>query len=579
MEFAYPTKPFPITPSDTALFERPATSIIVGTAGSVHLLTPDGTEITATLPAGVYPLSAVRVYSSGTTATGLYGLARGGYQAQRWRTVDLTQIPDWSTYGFTPADILSVERNEAGEWRAGYHLRQQLPASWRTFVKVFVDPIHGSDANNGTAMDLAKRSLSAALAVTNANDDYLVLVADGSRFQYGMGNGPWCNDDEISPGYAGRSVVIMPIGVWASDGEGEARWCSSMEISTSQFSASGQILVLDIATDTSAPDPNNSAGIASGMVFDFGDSDEFGCPRRYIGVGTLALMEDTPYSYWYDDANRRISVNTVKSASDPTLDIRVFIAKEPNGYLERDGREIYVVNGDFEGGRPFFIQTSMGALKLRMYGCRFSLSGADRQGFFLNGTATGTAEIGLYNCEAYGNAFDGFSYYGNANFAEVECRSYANGVPGSSTNANLVNGFTTHFPCKGIRVACEAFANSGPNFADSAYQGACNVLNLGCRAYDSRGNPSVNYYNVDFTVNSSTTATQNPRMWLLDPKWETVEGTASRSRIALRIDADNVGADPSKRPRLYVNDELPNRMGYNGGATVTDVIRIAPPLS
>jgi hypothetical protein len=65
-------------------------------------------------------------------------------------------------------------------------------------------------------------------------------------------------------------------------------------------------------------------------------------------------------------------------------------------------------------------------------------------------------------------------------------------------------------------------------------------------------------------------------MWLIDPKWESPDGIASRSRIQLRMDNDQVSGP--NRPRLYVNDVLPARMGYNGGAAETDVVRMAPTL-
>ena len=69
------TKGFAITPHDTNLLTQPTRYLAVGVAGTVKVdFAEEGTGITLTLPSGVHPIRVKKVYSTGTTATGLVGL-------------------------------------------------------------------------------------------------------------------------------------------------------------------------------------------------------------------------------------------------------------------------------------------------------------------------------------------------------------------------------------------------------------------------------------------------------------------------------------------------------------------------
>jgi hypothetical protein len=70
---------FAITASDTVSDPNgPFRGIIITVAGAVKITTPDGSDVV--LPSGllavstVYPIHVMRVWSTGTTATGIYGL-------------------------------------------------------------------------------------------------------------------------------------------------------------------------------------------------------------------------------------------------------------------------------------------------------------------------------------------------------------------------------------------------------------------------------------------------------------------------------------------------------------------------
>lgn len=68
---------FPVTKSDTTVFARPTKAIYVGVGGDVAVLLADDTEavVFSSVPTGAFlPIRAVKVLSTGTTATLILGL-------------------------------------------------------------------------------------------------------------------------------------------------------------------------------------------------------------------------------------------------------------------------------------------------------------------------------------------------------------------------------------------------------------------------------------------------------------------------------------------------------------------------
>ncbi len=64
---------WPITPSDSTDLPVIVRGILVAVAGDIRVTRRDGTVVTLTVPSGFAPFSAVRVWATGTTATGLTG--------------------------------------------------------------------------------------------------------------------------------------------------------------------------------------------------------------------------------------------------------------------------------------------------------------------------------------------------------------------------------------------------------------------------------------------------------------------------------------------------------------------------
>ena len=61
-----------VTPTDTAAttFES-CRGLWIGVGGTITFINPDGTSVATTVPNGLFPVSAIRVAATGTTATSI----------------------------------------------------------------------------------------------------------------------------------------------------------------------------------------------------------------------------------------------------------------------------------------------------------------------------------------------------------------------------------------------------------------------------------------------------------------------------------------------------------------------------
>lgn len=72
--YRYANSAFAITPSDTANLPAATTAgIYVGSAGTITLTLLSGATVQITAVAGLLPVVAVKVFSTGTAASGLVG--------------------------------------------------------------------------------------------------------------------------------------------------------------------------------------------------------------------------------------------------------------------------------------------------------------------------------------------------------------------------------------------------------------------------------------------------------------------------------------------------------------------------
>jgi hypothetical protein len=67
--------PFSITPNDNADLAQITRAVILANGGTLKITRLDNSTDTLTLPAGSFPMKVRRVWATGTTATGISGLA------------------------------------------------------------------------------------------------------------------------------------------------------------------------------------------------------------------------------------------------------------------------------------------------------------------------------------------------------------------------------------------------------------------------------------------------------------------------------------------------------------------------
>lgn len=61
----------PVTPNDSADLDFITRALMVANAGTLKVTQMNGVAVTITVPAGILPIRVARVWSTGTTATGI----------------------------------------------------------------------------------------------------------------------------------------------------------------------------------------------------------------------------------------------------------------------------------------------------------------------------------------------------------------------------------------------------------------------------------------------------------------------------------------------------------------------------
>jgi hypothetical protein len=465
---------------------------------------------------------------------------------------------------------------------------------WQT---IYCDPLRGSDnsSNSGASPDPTAiatnagpiRSLYRALtmSLSTGMTKRRILVPDNAKFWTGkLGSlqigRAWSAGS--NKGIPGSSTIIMPYSVWENGGIGDATWTSSTEWMVDPAYPWTQVDISDVpdtssivwlarlisgTTDQPVPNFNAAIGSESGFVFDFNSLDSEGTPQRYIKLASKAAVFSTPYSYYGESTGQKVWIN------NPTPDcagVQVYAASLPNGYTDYKDKEIAVVNCIFEGGQIGFqakdtASSGRGGLILRMFNCQYLYTAGGQQGFSVesNPESGKSVEIRSFGCLSAANGNDGFSYYADVKFLEVDCVSHSNGkiTNVSSGVKGYVNGFTSHEKAVGIRVNCEAFANYGANIADARTSYYCSVLSLGCYSYDSNNLDSRGHGCTDYAVVGQSSGTGIAKGWWIDGKFYNRDFRASKSKRNIYVEGPNA--------TLYYNNALPNRVSQSGTVTLS----------
>jgi hypothetical protein len=187
------------------------------------------------------------------------------------------------------------------------------PANWDTF---YVDPISGNDTHAGTSMATAFKNLYKAIAdATVGTQPAVVVVPDYAEFGFGNGLYPISKSDAQRPI---KSIIILTESAYANNGESDAYWSSSTELSIGWTVDMTDPEIVHGAVNTYTPaisgaDLGAWTAEESGAVFDESaqQTDEFGFGSRYKALA----FNVTPANYY------EYSIQT--TASPRTITVRV----------------------------------------------------------------------------------------------------------------------------------------------------------------------------------------------------------------------------------------------------------------
>lgn len=329
----------------------------------------------------------------------------------------------------------------------------------------YVDPVNGSDSNNGLSLVTALKSVYAAINKGNVG---LVLIASGT-----------VKRTELPATIPNRDLSIK-----ALPGADVTFSCHD-DLTWSLVSGMSKTY----QTTRSATD----------WVWDSKKADENGDNEKLVLRSSIAEVESNPGSYFINGST--VYVHTFDSRNlIGDKDIRVYLGTIS---LEHIGdKTLYFENIKFEGGRWRVYNSSTGLDPLVLAkGCSWKyMAGNQPGGFELIG-----GDAYLQNCVAAKNMADGFNYHignGRTNrVIEVDCVGRDNG--NRTTPINSDNGSTMHDGGQIIRINGAYYRNEGPNVAD--VNNGTQSWNLGCIGLESRS-----------TVNSADFRARDNMMMRLD---------------------------------------------------------------
>lgn len=206
-------------------------------------------------------------------------------------------------------------------------------------------------------------------------------------------------------------------------------------------------------------------------------------------VTTIVLLPGTYTVGTHFAAGQEVTsaINLI-SACNPTIETGQHNLTGVGGVIIDSGEGAPIIFKDnlycegvmFRGGNNTVIVRLADTTKHAVfYRCMFCNS------YTLNGLAMEGGLAYVVDCEAYGNAYDGFNYHEDSvggetgEAIEIKCRAYNNGQKDLSASAGQSsNGTTAHDDYKIIRVSGEYYACHGGIVADKD----CTSANYGCKA-------------------------------------------------------------------------------------------------
>jgi hypothetical protein len=482
--------------------------------GTITVTNPSGTTFSASV--GAVPDGIVWAMASTYGTTRFYGIESSTIGAVAEQVVstsadvtslrsDLTALSNLVAAVIPPSakvpmpdqwaspnlPLVSIYRMAGGVYAAAFNPDLYRPfANSAADATIYVDPVSGNDANDGTSAS-PKQSLAAAVATAVDN---LRVVAKGGVYVGSLG-------------FDGATITASRLIVESWDG---APVVSSRVVSGVSWTHVGN----NVYTATVAN---------AGCVVDASNPAPNGMPDWLYPRTSQADVEATPGTYWIDGST--VYVHTFDSRA-PDADIIVYDT-QPNFIYSVNGgiawmSDIHCYGGDSPLRMRYAVQARAGTFYLTRcsgnYGCS-STSGVGN-GVQIDGKWSGV----LVECSAALNLRDGFNYKGVGfvvpNIVEIGCNGSDNGREGADHGSGSHNGSTMHDAGTIVRINGTYLRNlrnihdvSDPVVAtNNGY--FTHSWNLGCVAGYSRGSTGSPDNANGFRIGHPADPDDESLMWL-----------------------------------------------------------------
>jgi hypothetical protein len=306
------------------------------------------------------------------------------------------------------------------------------PLSDPALTVYYVDPVNGDDSYSGVNWSNALKGVDVALAKSDVD---VVAIKGGTTIRVG---------DHMGTYSGTRDIVMVGVG-------------ERVRMTTASGNAWS-------ATGGATPNVyEQTSGGTVVMVADARSIDSTGWYSRLTNVASIALVNSTPGSWFYDSGAGKTYIRLSDDAdpSSATIAADVFALRASPMRVDANDIKFYMGNIHFIGGSggAFSARDATANTVVIAEDCLFS--------HMYNSDAVDIADIGLFvaiRCGAGGSFEDGFSYRElnglSPDFIEVDC--WSTGNYGDDTS----NGSTAHNSVRGIRLNCDYGFNTGPGVAD-----------------------------------------------------------------------------------------------------------------
>lgn len=336
-------------------------------------------------------------------------------------------------------------------------------------AKYYVDPVNGSDSNNGLSRANAFQNISHAMSRSDVGTIYLC----GGIYQRG-------NAFFGTPITKSIDFIGIDDGVYLTTGS----WTSMTLMGGYSYTYRG------------------SRSNSPSFVIDITAINEYGDPTKYTNVNSIADVESTPGS-WYHNSGYLYMHTLDGSIPDST---KIIICSSAGNASVQGNISVYFENCTFIGGTTGTIEAVSTAANDDTYlyakDCKFLYTDN------INADAVmckGTRLTIFQNCIAAYSQKDGFNYHAlngiAPNAIEINCIGRNNGNIEDSND----QGSTIHDAGNIIRINGIYYENYGQGTGDDSTN--THAWNLGCRAFASKAE-------TDDTQNSNFFAYNDVYLWL-----------------------------------------------------------------